>query len=431
MQMPLNRRDAMAIMSGLAANMQFMGAAIATEATSGAPTSHRAGGLLSWKAYIDMLEPAGQLISQTWEPDSEILRADLYRSLMMNLSSAYFFYFQADPEHPDFSPLWNNVYLMQPNPDDNYVIAPVRGDRTYRISGDRGTVRMVIFQVSTNLIGVNGQSWRHVLEADLDSAELVKPDGTFEFLLSASRPPGYVGHWFALDPASEFVWFRQVAYDWIKEIDARIAIECLDGNPIKTRLSVSETDSRLRQMLVYAKNFTQFWINYQHKLKASIPVNTFRFSTFGDQTMTRQTYWEGIFELKENEAIILETDLPETRPYWNVQLNDTLFNTLEYAYAQSSLNDAQAHVDSDGKFRAVISVDDPGVPNWLDTVGFHLGTIIGRWYRCSSQPMPTLKRVPFADIRVHVPPDTPTVTPAQRSEAIHRRVRGIQLRRRW
>lgn len=196
-------------------------------------------------------------------------------------------------------------------------------------------------------------------------------------------------------------------------------------------MSVADTDSRLREMLIYAGNFTRFWLNYQHKLKAALPANTFRFSTFGDQTMTRQTYWEGVFELKDGEAVILETDLPETRPYWNVQLNDTLFNTLEYAYAQSSLNGAQAHVDSDGKFRAVLSLVDPGVPNWLDTVGLHQGTIVGRWYRCSSQPMPTLKRIPLSDVRKCLPHDTLTVTPALRAEVIRNRARGIQLRRRW
>lgn len=64
---------------------------------------------------------------------------------------------------------------------------------------------MVVMQVSTNLIGVKGQPWRHVLEADLDSPELVKSDGTFEVLLSAKGPQGDDGHWFALDPAAQFV----------------------------------------------------------------------------------------------------------------------------------------------------------------------------------------------------------------------------------
>ena len=34
-------------------------------------------------------------------------------------------YFHADAEHPDWAPLWNPVYTLQPNPDDIYVSAPI------------------------------------------------------------------------------------------------------------------------------------------------------------------------------------------------------------------------------------------------------------------------------------------------------------------
>ena len=38
----------------------------------------------------------------------------------------------------------------------------------------------------------------------------------------------------------------------------------------------------------------------------------------------------------------------------------------------------KAALDS-GKFRAVISLEDPGVPNWLDPAGYTEGGIYGRW----------------------------------------------------
>ena len=86
---------------------------------------------------------------------------------------------------------------------------------------------------------------------------------------------------------------------------------------------------------------------------------------------------------------------------------------------------------ADGKFRAVIALTDPGVPNWLDPAGFTEGTIYGRWYDCSSHPTPTLKRVKLADLAAHLPPDTPHVTPEQRAAELAARVRGCQRRRRW
>ena len=85
----------------------------------------------------------------------------------------------------------------------------------------------------------------------------------------------------------------------------------------------------------------------------------------------------------------------------------------------------------DGKLRAVVALEDPGVPNWLDPGGFKEGTIYGRWYGCDSNPTPTLKRVPLADLRKHLPADTPIVTPAERAETLAARVRACQRRRRW
>ena len=132
-----------------------------------------------------------------------------------------------------------------------------------------------------------------------------------------------------------------------------------------------------------------------------------------------------------DEALILETELPEKRPYWNVQLNDELWNALEFIYRQSSLNGHQARVDSDGRFRAVIAHVDPGVANWLDPVGSRQGMLIGRWYGCSTNPVPTLTRVPLADLRRHVPADTPILTAAEREAQLRTRRLGAQLRRRW
>ena len=96
--------------------------------------------LAPWSEYVDLLKPAGELRSLLLDPESEQLRAELYRQLLMNLSSGYFLYFQSSPEHPDWAPFLNSVFVLQPNPDDTYLLAPLRGDGVYRISGTRGTV---------------------------------------------------------------------------------------------------------------------------------------------------------------------------------------------------------------------------------------------------------------------------------------------------
>ena len=175
---------------------------------------------------------------------------------------------------------------------------------------------------------------------------------------------------------------------------------------------------------------TQLFYWMQNQVREEAGINVFKPAPIGG-ALSRQIYIPAVFEFEADEALIIETELPEVRPYWNFQLNDPYYNALEYVYRLSSTNGHFARVSSDGKFRAVISLEDPGVPNWLDPAGFQQGTIYGRWYDCDSCPTPTLKRVKFAELRDHLPADTPTVSPQERAAELQERVRGCQRRRRW
>lgn len=147
--------------------------------------------------------------------------------------------------------------------------------------------------------------------------------------------------------------------------------------------------------------------------------------------MQAQQYWLCRYEQAEDEALIFETVMPARVRYWNLQLNDMIWNAVDYIYRQSSVNGAQATLDSDGSFRAVIVLRDPGVPNGLDTGGNRQGTLVGRWYEAHVHPIPTLRKVPLAQVRDHLPDDTPHIAAKERSASLLLRARGAQLRRRW
>src|SRR5579863_8942375 len=107
--------------------------------------------------YLIGLETAVDQLSDTWKPDDPHYRADVYRQIMMNLSYAYFAQFHADAEHPDWAPLWNPVYTDQPNPDDIYLFAPIRGDLRYRVSGNRGTCALLTFNTQKGWVGMSDE----------------------------------------------------------------------------------------------------------------------------------------------------------------------------------------------------------------------------------------------------------------------------------
>jgi ketosteroid isomerase-like protein len=384
----------------------------------------------SWSDYVDLLRPADELTALTFDPASDELRAELYRQFLMNLSLGYFLYFQSTPEHPEWAPFLNSVFRLQPNPDDTYLLAPVAADGVYRITGERGSVRLLTFLTGRNMMGMSDEPGENYGYFDADELQL-GPQGEIDLIVSAERPAGWTGDWRPLHAGSEFIMVRQRAYDWGREREASLAIERVGAAPLKPRPTAAETDQRMRALLGgFTARLSRKWLEFQNAALRRGLVNQLELTDMGGSAPP-QRYWVGMFRLDPGEALILETEIPRQHAYWNVQLNDELWNAVEFVYRQSSLNGRQARLDSDGRFRAVIALEDPGVPNWLDPGGAQQGMLIGRWYKADSLPVPTLTAVPLDQLRAHLPADTPVVTPAARAEQLRLRSIGAQLRRRW
>jgi len=390
--------------------------------------------LLDWSQYVDLLKPAHALIERIWEPQDDATRAALYRQLVMNIAQGYFLYFQADPDFPDWAPFENSVFLAQPNPDAVYYYTAVRGDRTYRIVGERGNAPVVGFATGKVMIGMGDPPGPGFGNFDVDALQR-NDDSSFEVIFSRERPAGYSGNWLPLHPDARFILLRQFSYDWGRERDARLAIECLDAPKVRPQISVAKTHELLRDLLGgYVERLSKLCIGAVNRTRDAGFVNKMRLTTFqdlGNGGDWPQAYYECAYDIAADEALILETELPQQCPYWNVQVIDRLWNQVDLVHHQSSLNGLQARVDADGKFRAVLSHQDPGIHNWLDTTGETRGMLIGRWYRASSHPTPALKVVPFAELRRHLPANIPTITPQERAAALSKRRIGAQLRRRW
>jgi hypothetical protein len=377
------------------------------------------------------LQGAIDELKKTWRPDDPEYRADVFRQTMTSLSYSYFAYFHADAEHPDWAPLWNPVYTLQPNPDDIYLQSPIRGDLTYRVSGNRGTCKILSFTTQKVLSGTADQMPQPSGHNEVDGTDLdLAPGEDFEVLFSAERPAGYTGKWARIDPGAGGMMVRFRSYDWENEIDPVLSIECLDPVPPKPRLSPDDIYARIIEMAKFPARKTRLYYPMQNGVKDRVGFNVFEPLKI-QGALAKQVYWPACFQLDEDEALIIETELPERRPYWNIQLNDPYFNALEYVYRLSSINGHTAKISADGKFRAVIALTDPGVPNWLDPAGYKEGGIYGRWFDCDSAPTPTIKRVKLARLRDHLPADTFVVSLEQRADELRRRVRACQRRRRW
>src|SRR5207247_9170986 len=101
---------------------------------------------------------------------------------------------------------------------------------------------------------------------------------------------------------------------------------------------------------------------------------------------------------------------------------------LGSANRQAGLNVWQAVLDPDGVFRAIVAHRDPGVANWLDTVGHRQGPMIFRWLRAADAPVPATRVVPLADLDAVLPADTGRVHPESRRQTIAARRAGVRRR---
>ena len=78
--------------------------------------------------------------------------------------------------------------------------------------------------------------------------------------------------------------------------------------------------------------------------------------------------------------------LPVTdAPYLGFQLGSLWYISLDYINHQTSLNGTQAQADPDGKIRIVVADRNPGVTNWVETLGHRKGFLQFRWQRVSRE----------------------------------------------
>ncbi len=392
--------------------------------------------LPSWAAQMKALEGVGDHLMAAWRPDgaTEAERQDMNRLALSMLAGGYLCRVYTDARRPVFMPLWNYAF-NQGGPDPDYVYSTTEIDPAgvYRISGFRGTTRFVeITQQSFDMMSPDDvdHSIPIGVTHDLDDLTL-GPDGYFSVVFSAERPEGHDGDWWAIDPRIRRLLMRKCSCDWTNEIDARVAIERLDAGGAD--MTPEESARRFSDLAAWIEGMIGFDMKLVRYYREHHGVNTFLRSAKIDSMggLPKQAYYDGVHEIDDDEVLILETVLPERCRYWQALVGDDRFCTVDWVNRQSSLNDHQAHIDSDGRFRAVISRLDPGVPNWLDKGDYPWGMIQMRWNLASDYPDPTITKVPFAELRAHLPADTPVVTPADRAEHLRRRREGAQLRRIW
>lgn len=372
----------------------------------------------AWQSFAQRVARLGERVQAL--PVAE--RADGYRHAAMLLRNAFDMALEDfDPDRPHIHWWTRRFKLGWDCPDSLYGISALRGGASYRLSGTRGSVRFLGFQVMDS-----GRTVGNTHDGELAPG----PGGLFELVISPERQ---AGNWLPLSARADSLLIRQFSYDWcaeemanlwIERIDAGARSEPPDGHPAPAVFA-----RWLDGVARHVEDCIDVWLGVYGALHERY-VNTFPHTNFGGAAAGAQPHqWAGCgaFRLRDDEALIIEVVPPRAR-YWSFHLGNAWCETFDLN-RQTSLNGHQARLDRDGGFRAVIAHADPGVPNWLDTTGRAEGSMVCRWNTADHFPVPQCRVVKLAALRDHLPRDTPSLSAAERSAALEARREG--LRRRW
>jgi len=392
-------------------------------------------------------------------------------------------------EDPDFPAFRNALSIFNKSTIDNsdaiYFYSPIDGRKTYRITGRaedsrhwRGEPRVeggpvapqyLIFETSSGPLAGDTGDLRELQPGyktgfgTVDGSSLeVAADGSFELVLGPEKPEDFDGNFIctrkppspkapeAGDRFADYVSGRQLFYDWENEEPIQLTIECVEtAGEHPEALTPEQAAANLRRMGGIIRGQMRFWLefydvvlncNQTHEHDGRpyfMPINAYNQPNAASSDtaggMSTNIYAGGIYELAEDEALLIEAKFTGEPVYSSMHLGNMWGESPDYANHQSSLNLHQMHMGADRVQRWVVAHRDPGVQNWIDTTGLPKGYLSHRWAYTElpdEADWPTIgcRVIRFDEVGQAFPEDQPRVTPEQRREAIRIRQRHVQKR---
>ncbi|MDG4664945.1 DUF1214 domain-containing protein [Mycobacterium sp. 236(2023)] len=285
---------------------------------------------------------------------------------------------EADPQRPRFFDMCTeNRLIGGPNPDGRYLLAMIRGDRTYRVTGTRGDTAYLGFQILAGTGLTPRRMAKYLGDSELDCTR-----GTFEFLVSAVEPPPDVlgsAQWLQVPEDASSIVVREYVGDFAIELPATMRIDCLDAEPLQPVSDSAMAEAFTAMAWTIVKLTTLHRTVKPEMLTEPNVLTTAQAADLGSADTTPDNlYMIGSFALEPDESLVLEFPPPDTR-YWNVTLESVWHECLEPRHRHSSVTNKGVTPGDDGLVRIAVGANDFGHGHWLDTGGRRRGFVVVRW----------------------------------------------------
>src|ERR1700753_1914003 len=141
----------------------------------------------AWQVFQQMIADVTKIVTEDAESERELLEGLRVIARVSSLCAQLSV--EADLSRPAFFDMCSpNRMIGGPNPDGNYYLAMIRGDRSYRITGARGTSAYLGFQV----LAGTGLTPRRMSNYISDT-DLALTSDEFALVLSADEPSDLAG----------------------------------------------------------------------------------------------------------------------------------------------------------------------------------------------------------------------------------------------
>jgi Protein of unknown function (DUF1214) len=284
---------------------------------------------------------------------------------------------EADPDLPWFFDMCSPTRLVGgPNPDGRYLLAMIRGDRGYRVTGTRGTTAYLGFQV----LAGTGMTPRR-MAAYVSDTNLKLDDGAFALVFSAAEPADLDGaQWVQIPDDATSIVVREYIADADTEQSTTLRIEPLTEPQSPRARSDDEAAEQFTAMAWTIMKLTTLHRTIKPELLTQ--PNTLVTAEAADlgaaDTTPDNLYMIGTYRLAPDESLVLQFEPPDTR-YWNITLENIWHECLEPRRRHSSVTNKGVSPDADGVVRIAIGTKNFDHGHWLDTGGRHRGFVVFRW----------------------------------------------------
>lgn len=340
----------------------------------------------AWSEFCDHLKTAGAALVYPGAPTDAFQQSEGLRYLTRLTRAALEAYVEyGDVEFPELRRMVHEtVKLGADNPDNYYQNAQISGAQEYRITGKRNTINYIGFFTQNGVYGEpGGMSPCGVLEQnDLQ----LEADGSFEIMLSKTKKGK---NWLKIEDSTSLLIVRQTFLNREKEVIASLKIENLNGKKSPNQVTPERMDKGLQTAALFiagAPLLFSRWANGFRKHPNQLPRFSPEISNAagGDANIV---YYHSYWNLEPDEALVIRFIPPDCET-WNFQLNNYWMESLDYRYFPICINKHSAVAEKDGSIRIIVSKDNHGFANWIDTCNHTEGTMCLRWYRLSNGAEP-------------------------------------------